>query len=146
LLAADRASHVRQATRKTKVGFYAVTLETPNDATRLRITHDFDPLFLKQALSGWIPQNPTTYLTFDPESCEGEPEVELVSLMEEYLRLTTVEANVERLHNEEPSMFQELLSPFSLVDIGENSVSRKRAIREAVASLLVRLYNHDVDE
>lgn len=131
---------------KLMVGLYAKALETPSVATRLRIAHDFDLLFSKQGLSGWIMWNPTTYLTFDWETYEDGPEIELVSLMREYLRLTTVEANIERLHSKDPSMFQELLSLLSLVDVGENVVSRKHAIRKAVISLLARFYNHDVDE
>lgn len=131
---------------KLMAGLYAAAMEAPSVATRLRIAHDFDLLFSERGLCGWIMWNPTTHLTFDWETYEDGPEAELVSLMQDYLRITTVEANVRRLHSKDPGMFEELLSLFRLVDIEIDTVSRKHAIREGVSSLLERFYGHYVDE
>lgn len=121
------------------------SLTAVGERLRLRITDNFDLLFIDRKLCGWLLCSPENYLVELFETLYlPEPDNELKALLYESLTLVSEPTNIEKIHDEDPDILQALVDLQGRIKYDYGAVNQRKILHSWIKGIIEWFYYQTV--
>jgi len=121
--------------------FYHLSTMDAKDGFRLRIAQDFDLLFAKGKLCGWMLSHPARYLVNSwADPYPDMPDAETVAVLHEYMTLVGDASFMSKVDSEDARVLEKLIGLHGRLASGV-STERRRLLQDYIADIVEKLYD-----